>query len=179
MPRVRVSSIYAKPILERRWIPFPPFPAVHTSSQAFGTAGRVYLCPVDVPWRVEIDAIGYYVGDTAAGNVRIGLYKEGAEDTPEGGDLVCESGSEAQPTAYCFHLLTVPDTILNPGRYWVALQGDDTTGTFMRAVRLLLNTAWLSRSYDHTYGPFEDPCPSVSAQTFSASGVLRVKRVLA
>jgi len=165
------------PVHKRRWLG-PPLVVRHVA-QTFGVAGRVWIGPIDVPWRVEVDAAVYCVGGTAAGNVRIGVYKEGDTiDRPDGGELVVESGSVAQPTTNALHLVDLPTTILEAGRYYVAIQGDDATGTFYTHTNATTGGYNPGRYYDHTYGPFEDPCPATLASTRFPIIFLRVSRNL-
>ena len=91
--------------------------------------------------------------------MRIGIYREGPTiDLPDGGELVAESASVIQVglATYTLDQIPIPATILTPGRYYMALQGDDVTGTFIRTVDY---TTFIGRYYDHGYGVFTDPCP--------------------
>lgn len=165
----------AFPRFRKRWLESVAFFPVY--NMPFLVVGRVYLAPFDVPWRVLIDAIAYYVMNVSAGNVRIGLYREGpTADDPDGGGLVVESGSVAQPGTTRLHIIPVADTLVEPGQYFVGLQGDDTTGTFSRGATE--DTGVLSMYYDHAYGVFTDPCPATTITSYVLNAMLRVKRNL-
>jgi len=136
-------------------------PSEYFASAAFAVAGRVWIAPIDVHVRCVINRLIYQVGTAQVGNVRLGLYREGATiDKADGGDLVVESASVVQSPAAAIQMVTVPDTLLNPGRYYVAIQGDDPTGTF----RNFYDPGNLiARYYDQAYGAFTDPCPVTTA----------------
>ena len=132
------------------------------ASVATGLIARVYLNPIEVPYRIEIDRLGYQVGLTSAGNIRMGLYRQGTvADTPDGGALVVESASEAQVAGNRIQSVIVPDTVLIPGLYYLAWQGDDATATFY---------AWRDNgglwptcsTRGGGYGAFTDPCPATA-----------------
>jgi len=164
-------------VLKRRYITGPLFP-YSIGSLALGTAGRVYLIPIDIPWPVTIDRIIYQVGTTSAGNVRVGIYREGpTADSPTGGVLVVESASVAQSTANYLQLATVADTVLTPGQYFVGIQGDDVTGTLQKSSTGVGAAAF---TYDRAggYGAFTNPCPTASAGVNVPYFALRVKEDL-
>lgn len=165
----------AFPSFYGRWIEsvvfYPEF------STPFGGVGRVHISQLAIPWTVEIDRLSYVVGPVSAGNVRMGLYREGpTADLPDGGGLIVESGSVAQIAAFSLHVITIPDTILRSGPYFLAVQGDDVTGTFLRA--FTDNASVLARLYNQAYGPFTDPCPATGAYAYILSGLARVSRNL-
>jgi hypothetical protein len=128
---------------------------------------------------VEIDRLLYYVRTVAAGNVRAGIYREGATPySPVGGALIAESGSVAMAAATTIQVLTIPDTILEPGNYWCGVQGDDVTGEFWAASTYddigVRRSGW----YDHPYGAFTDPCPPINSHAEGPWFELRIKRNL-
>lgn len=147
-------------------------------SQAFGTAGRVYMVPLEVAWPVIVDRILYRVGGTSGGNIRVGIYREGSTaDSPAGGELVVESASLAQDTANYIQQATIADTVLTPGLYYVGIQGDDTSGTFHRSYDSAAGVAYY---YDRSsgYGAFTDPCPAVTGVNEGIDIRVRVKENL-
>ena len=171
MPRVGAA------VLKARYIRGPLLP-YGIASTAFGAAGRVWLPPIDVPWPVIIDRIIYQVGATSAGNVRLGLYREGATaDSPAGGVLVVESASVAQSTAYYLQMVTIAATVLTPGQYFVGIQGSDDSGTFEWSRD---DASLLSQWYDVAggYGAFTDPCPAITKGLIVPFIMLRVKENL-
>lgn len=162
------AALYARYL----WGPLLPY---LIASQAFGTAGRVYMIPIDVPWRITIDRIIYQVGIVGAGNVRLGIYREGATaDSPAGADLVVESASVAQAGVNNIQMVTVADTVLTPGQYFSGIQGDNIAGTFYRS---LDSGQVIARRYDRGggYGAFTDPCPAVVADAGLPFLGLRIK----
>lgn len=148
------------------------------ATNAFGTAGKVWLVPLDISWPVIVDRILYRVGSTQAGNVRVGIYKEGdTEDSPVGAELVVESASIAQAATNVVQLLTIADTVLEPGQYFIGLQGDDTSGTFHRSYDSGKNIAtYYNRSGG--YGAFTDPCPTLTTTEEGLNAAVRVKEAL-
>ncbi len=171
MPRVGAA------VLKARYIRGPLLP-YGIASSAFGTAGRVWVVPIDVPWPVIIDRIIYQVGSVSAGNVRVGLYREGETvDSAAGADLVVESASVAQSAAGYIQMVTVTATILTPGQYFGVIQGSNTTGTYQQSY----DSALLFASYYNRtggYGAFTDPCPTLTGDYITPFLILRVKENL-
>lgn len=139
---------------------FPSFqPAL---SVANGLIARVYLTSIQVPHPIIIDRLGYMVGTVQAGNIRVGLYRDGTvADAPAGGALVVESASVAQTSVNSLQLVTVADTLVMKGLYWFAWQCSDATAT-----------AWMWRDNNGIwpncytrgggYGAFTNPCPATA-----------------
>ncbi len=157
----------------------PSFPLMRNPfQQAFGAAGRVWLLPIDVCWTVVVDRIVFSVGVNSAGNIRVGIYRSEANpDDPTGEELVVESASVAQAAANVLQYVTIADTTLTTGRYWIAVQGSDALGEFFR---INLGTtspanlqAWL---YNRAggYGAFTDPCPALATTNLMPILFLRV-----
>ena len=154
-----------------RWL-HTPMLAFSPGPVAFTIAGRVFLSQLIVPKNLRIDRLAYHVGNVSAGNVRLGLYREGpAAELPDGGAVVVETGSVAQVAVERLQLTVIPSTQLVRGRYWLCVQGDDVTGTY-RYQRDDANT--IGRAYDHPYGPFTDPCPATFATSRYPHMVARV-----
>lgn len=167
----------AELVLECRYL--TSFRAIfQLAGSTFGNAGRAFLIPIDVPWPVIADRIIYGVGAVAAGNVRCAIYREGAAaDSPAGGELVIESGSVAQPGAEELHSVVIADTLLIPGQYFLAIQGNDVAGTYFRSYAAGEQRAFY---YDIAggYGSFTDPCPAVVVSSLHPYMKLRVKENL-
>lgn len=163
-------------IPEIRWIETFRLPE-YTTSSAFGTAGRVFLNQFVVKHPLIIDRLCYQVGLASAGNVRLGVYREGATpESPDGGEVVVESASVAQEAITYFQLVTIAEIHLERGKYFLGIQGDDVTGTFW-TVRSPDGDPCL-RYYDHGYGAFTDPCSATAPISNSIDGTVRVARVL-
>lgn len=150
-----------------------PLPLLRLGSVVFGSAGRVWLVPIDVPWRMEIDALIYQTHGTSAGNVRLGLYREGATtDSPAGGNLIAETASVAMEAAHRMAIIPLVSAVtILPGRYWCGIQGDDITGTVWAHNE---TSATVGKSYDHGYGAFADPCPALTGRSDFPDLYLRV-----
>lgn len=168
MPKIGSVAFYA------RWFGTLRAPFAG-GSYAGGAAGRTYLGPIEIPWPIIIDRIGYQVGSTSAGNVVLGLYREGdTADSAEGGALVVETSSAAQPAASNFHVVTVSDTLLVPGLYFAVIEFSDATGTFQRNYDAAQT---YYRYYNRVggYGALTDPCPSLTTFSVGPRMFVRVK----
>ena len=112
------------------------------------------------------------MGSVQAGNVRLGLYREGpTPEIPDGGALVVETGSVAQIPGISIQLIAIPPTLLRRGKYWTGIQGDDVTGTYYT---LRDDASVIDAMYDHPYGPFTDPCPATGMWQRPAHMFVRV-----
>ena len=139
--------------------------------QAFGTAGRVYLMPLDIPYDVTIDRLFYVVGNASNGNIRMGLYRKAALDTVDAGVLVVQSASVAQAAINTQQLVTVVNTVLTPDQYFLAIQGDNVLGTLRRYNPV----DDIAQRFDQVYGVFTDPCPAtVAVDSFDFVSGVRV-----
>jgi len=159
------------------------------TSQAFGALGTLQLSPFQVPFTVTIDRLAYAIGATAAGNTRQGLYRAGSfgwPDLPDGGALVCETGSLAMPGASRVHFGTVPDTQLTPGLYFHVLNYDDAAG--VRYVASVPGRLWdhnvdgnvnAGRTVATVYGAFPNLCPAPTGGNIYALHIayMRVKSI--
>jgi len=145
------------------------------ATQTFAIATRIYLGEIQVPFTVTIDRLFYVVGGAQNGNIRMGLFRDNGDD-PSGGVLVVESASVAQGVVNQQQVVAVADTLLTPGRYWVALQTDDGAATFMRYFD---GTGATARLYTRggAYGPFENPCPAAALDSVLICCGARVKSV--
>jgi hypothetical protein len=164
-------------VLKARYIK-PSIPLFYITGVIPGTAGRTHLISLDVYWPVIVDRVLYIASSVSDGNVRGAIYNEGSTaDSPEGGTLVVESASTAMGAIQALHPLTISDTALQPGRYWLALQTDSATAKF----RSFYSDAGVQcYYYDRSggYGAMTDPCPTVTAETYPTALSLRVKENL-
>jgi hypothetical protein len=138
-------------------------------------AGRVYLCPIDIAWPVIVDRIIYKIGAATNGNLRAGIYRQGATpDSPAGGVLMVESASIAAGVAFALQAITIVDTLLIPGQYFVALQWDNNVSTFEEIYdESLAYVFYYNRGGG--YGAFTSPCPAITGHTRGVRCMLRVK----
>jgi len=127
------------------------------------TANRVYLMPIEVPVRMSVDAILVFYKGTVAGNIRAAIYKDNGE-IPSGGALVVESASVAKSGTWRKQEISIAETQLEPGLYWLAIQSDESTTIVCNESNAFVRYGTL-RSYVYdlgAYGAFTDPCPAVS-----------------
>ena len=155
----------------KRWL-HTPILSCSFASNTFAVANRVYLGQLIVPNTLEIDRISYRVGAVSAGNVRLGIYREGpTPERPDGGALVVETGSVAQAAVSSLQMITIPATLLRRGKYWLAIQGDDVTGTYYMNRD---DAGIIGCRYIQVYGPFTDPCPATALDARPAHMFVRV-----
>ena len=148
-------------------------------SLTFGTVGRVWLTELTIPWKMEVDQLIYEVGGTAAGNARMALYEMGPnEDEPDGGKLIVETDSSPQPGAYYCHIFDITPLVLNPGRYFIAVMGDDASGTWWGRRHVGADGGLYVYYFDNPggYGAFADPCPNTVPANYGPDAFLRVRR---
>lgn len=129
--------------------------------------GRIFFAPIDIPFDLTLDRLIYFTSTAnAVGNVRLALYEEGgAGDTPQAGALVVESASVAVPGASSIVLVTVANTAITQGQYYLALQSNDVTADFYASRDNTLNFAYLHDL--GAYGAYPDPCPAPSGGAYS------------
>jgi hypothetical protein len=91
------------------------------------------MLAVDVVETTYTDAMCYTVGTTSSGNVRAALWGPAtANDSGTGLALVASSASTAQAAASTTQILTwSAGVLLRPGRYYLGIMADGTTGTYM------------------------------------------------
>jgi hypothetical protein len=81
-------------------------------------------------------------------------------------DSVLQSGNTNKD-----QFIPLRKTLAKEGRYYVAIEFDSATSTFLRQPNNFDVTGW-SQIYDRPYGPLSDPCPS---PTNTGSGMPIVK----
>lgn len=163
------SSVAGMP--SKRWVE-PFMNAIFGTSQTF-TAGRVLLVECELQEAAFVDALVYTVGTTSAGNVVLGMYGPiVTEETPASAPVLVQTVSTAQGTASTAQLITVTKTLAPAGRYYLCIEGDNATGTYMRSTGVQQVAGW-GFFYDRGggYGALTDPCPSVSANATILPGV--------
>lgn len=154
-----LDARYIRPI--GRWVA-PYYTGVATTSAAF-TAGRVILAMFELRDDRTIDGIAYVVGATSNGNVRAGIVGPIGltADAATGAAVVVQSASVAQGSINAPQFITLAPTLCKAGLYYVALESDSATGTYMRQSNQQ-QAVGLACSYDRSggYGALIDPTPT-------------------
>jgi len=132
-------------------------------------AGDVHICAIQVPFTVTVSGIMVIHGGVAGGNLRVGLYENGAGDQPDGATLLAESASTACNGIDRGQLVpfTSPVQIVG-GLYWLANQADNTNDTYANITRNANEIAGdlfdRSRFDDRpAYGAFDNPMAATSS----------------
>lgn len=123
---------------------------------------RINLAPIDIPWDMTIDRLIFFSSAVSAGNIRLGLYEEGGiADDPAGGALVVETAAVASAGINVIQQITIPNTALTRGQYYLAFQGDNTG---LRVLATWDNTSALSYTAVNPAGwaAFPNPCPATA-----------------
>lgn len=126
---------------------------------------RVYLSQVEVPVNCICKSI--YVPNvvTIAGNIRVGIYPESSTpNSPAGSTLLVESASTAQAGASGAQEITLTDTTLVAGTYFLAFCTDDATATVQRTAAVALIKGQ-SMYFDQVYGNLPTTCPAITNST--------------
>lgn len=92
------------------------------SSAAWPSANRAIISPLYIPDWFLVKLLWVMNGATASGNIDIGLYR--ADLTK-----IVSAGSTAQSGTSQIQTFDIADTLLAPGRYWLAVAKNDATGT--------------------------------------------------
>ena len=102
------------------------FPAGSATSTAWPTANSANFYPFTLTDFQMVYQLLLWIGSTASGNVDIGIY-DGQWN------LLVSSGSTGMGTIDVVQEFNVTDTPLSPGRYFLAVGCDNTTGTTFTA----------------------------------------------
>lgn len=156
-----------------RWI--KPYAIAGTAGiSGVGTVGRVYMCEFEVTENMIVDAIAFYNHATIAGNVTVGIYGPiVTEETPLNSPLLVESASTAHAGANAVQIISITETSLKIGRYYVAAEFSDGTATFGRLNIYPIVNGWTGY-YDRGggYGALTDPCPATTTPTSSTPNLI-------
>jgi hypothetical protein len=103
------------------------------SSATHPSANIAFYYPVSVPVLCVARRVWWANGDTVSSsyNVDCGIYADSGYQ-PAG--LLASSGSTAQGTALEIQFVDITDTVLTPGRYWIAISCSSTSATFIRTL---------------------------------------------
>jgi len=147
-----------------------PYPG----TRVFAT-NYVFFTPIDIPYTLTIDRLLWWTGTIAAGNMRIGIYAEGAADTPAAGALQVESASVAVINLRNCQAVVVADTQLTAGQYYIGIMGDTNTCKWYGSRNETADFAYFLTP--HVYGAFPDPCPAVVLYNYIPMVGVRVKSI--
>lgn len=103
------------------WMAYQAQPSTGT---AWGTQYRAIYVPLCVPRRCVVRTLGASMSTTSTGNIDIGLYDAG-------GTRLVSSGSVAKSASSGVQVVDITDTTIGPGLYFLALNNDTTTDTFV------------------------------------------------
>lgn len=167
------STIPYKTILPTRlW-------GISNGASANGTAGRVYLQRVEVPEQRIINGISFVNWNPTNGNVYVGIYPDIGTGTPVGATLLVSSASTAvSGTVDTGQTVSIADTTLTAGSYYVAIQFSGTTNELLfhnnKAVYIDLTTGFY---YDRAggYGAFTTPCPASTSTYQVPLAIINIK----
>jgi hypothetical protein len=136
------------------------------------TTARVYLQQIELIRDIKIDAIIVNNGGPVSGNLRVAIYGPVSltTDTANGASLIVESDSVAQ--AGTNQIVSLTETTLTAGKYYIALQADNNTGFYLRKSSAG-SANGLVGYYDRSggYGAFTNPAPSFTAATNPVVGM--------
>lgn len=159
-------DITRRPRIRSRYI-FPYYGGqTATTVNQTATAGRVYGSQFGVEAIATIDRLIYTVGTTSAGNVTAGIYRLATIDTMTGATLVVQSSSTAQASANTAQLMTIANTTLTPGLYYVVFEFSDGTATFVRHANAQ-QAVGLTSFFDQTYGTLPSTAPTATEDNTS------------
>ena len=99
---------------------------VAAASAVWPSANRALYIPFWLPTPITAVQMFSYNGATASGNIDVGIY---AED----GTRIVSAGSTAQAGTNALQAFDITDTLIGPGRYYLAIAMDNTTGTLFQA----------------------------------------------
>jgi len=147
---------------------------VSTTLPMFGfvanPADNVKLCPLAIPWTMTVDRICLPIRNSA-GNIRCAIYRDNG-GLPDGGALIVESASVA--VAVNKLEVTIADTLLTPGLYWLAYNNSSDLVSVQTIGAIGVGGVLTTRSYALAFGAFTDPCPVTAASSIVAQMMIRV-----
>lgn len=149
-----------------RWLS-PYMTGLAATSQAF-SIGRFFNMEFNVSVNSTVDQLCYIQGGTQNGNVQMAIYGPlVTEDSIVGAPFVASTTSVAQSagTINLPQCLSIGPVSLPAGRYYVGIQSDSASGTYMRQANQTQVVGW-SGSFDTVYGNL----PITTATTTTTSG---------
>lgn len=94
------------------------------ASAAWPSANRAVYIPFMIGAPVTIAQMFIHNGATVSGNIDIGIFEES-------GRRLVNSGATAQSGTSVLQLFNIADTLLHPGRYYMAISIDNATATLL------------------------------------------------
>lgn len=137
------------------------------AAQVLGTAGRVYLTPIQLEEGSVLSQLCLAINSVSAGNVILGIYGDAGTSTrkPDGEAVIGQTVSTASPGTYRPLEIapTIGDIYLPPGLYWLGVESDTTTLECLKSDITGIKTMGKipTRYFNNSigYGVLDDPCP--------------------
>src|SRR4030066_320451 len=127
------SKINNPPVFKMRWLAgYHGGFNTAVTSQAM-TANNFIYVEFENPSPAIVDSICYTSGSTASGNVTLAIYGPIiTEESMVGAPLLVKTASTAQSGTNTLQCISVSETQIPIGRYYVGIHSDNSTGTYMR-----------------------------------------------
>lgn len=123
----------------------------------------------EVDQKLIVNQVCYVVGSASSGNVQMALY--GPVVSPDSiisAPFVASTTSTGQGTINSAQCLSIGPSTLLPGQYFIGLQGDNGTGTYMRQSNTAQVTATWNGAFTVAYGNLPTVTATTSNNTNSA-----------
>lgn len=103
------------------------FATAAPASATWPTTNKAFYYPFTISQGLTVTKMWAINGAAVSGNVDIGIYNAA-------GARLVSKGSTAQSGTNAMQVFDVTDTVLGPGLYFLALNMDNTTGTFILSI---------------------------------------------
>lgn len=141
-------------------------------TSTFATQNRTYLVPIQIPFKMNVTALGVVWVGTTAGSVCVGLYFASAGAITDQPLIV--NVSAVKGATYTAQEIAITPIVLAEGIYWFAVQSSETTSIIQRAspAGMLSSTATYSACYfdSTTFGSLPTLGPAVTKSTAVLAG---------
>ncbi len=144
------------------------------SADITGTAGRVFLCPIQIEEPTLVDAFQCQTSAQGGAGTKLtmGLY-QAASDIPDGQPVVVQAETAADNGGGITEAAFTP-MILSPALYYLALETADGVVGFYRMTGIYVTSATFVPKfwgcyYDRAggYGALTNPCPATTAYRYA------------